>query len=295
MKLLRHILSHLLLITFLVAIALAYYFRPMVFPDRVNSKINGWVESVYPPAVRLVYHKPQQSDLKIKNADASVATLEMTPVVEAKEPLVVKEESPVPVSIKEKEVTAVVNEVVQKLKDLVPEEEAASSVAVEPVVEQETVPSVAIAPVVEQEQPVTQAHNDASPVTVETEKTSLPVVRPIEVETLAVDSDQGVGTEQNLLVAARQAYQQKDVDAAISKYRQLIELDEHSPNAFGEMGNIYYLQGKWQEAGAAYYEAAVRLVESGQMHQVAYLHRVIQGLDRNKAEQLAVKINHGRM
>jgi len=277
MKLLRHILSHLLLISLLVAIALAYYFRPMVFPDAVNSKINAWVESIYPPAIKLVYHKPQQIDLENKSTISSVAPVEITPVVETEEPLEVKEKTPVSVVIKEKEVTAVVNEVVQKLKDLVPEDEAIP--AAEPA---------------KQEQAETLAQVDAQPALINSDKPSDAVPDPIQDESLSVDSDRDVATEQQLLASARKAFQQQDIDGAIRKYRQLIELDEHSSNAFGEMGNIFYMQGKWQEAGAAYYEAAVRLVENGHMQQVVYLYRVIQGLDRTKAEQLAVKMNYGR-
>ena len=292
MKLLRHILSHLLLITFLVAIALAYYFRPIVFPDAVNTKINAWVESVYPPAAKLVYHQSQQSGLKNKSATPSVASVAIAPVVKRKEPLAAEEEASVPIAIKEKEMTAVVNEVVQKLKDLVPEEEvipAAESAKQEQV-------DTPIVETAKQEQAKTLAQVDEQPpALINSNKPSDAVPNLVQDESSAVNSDRDEGTEKKLLVAARQAYKKQDMDTAISKYRQLIELDEHSPNAFGEMGNIYYLQGKWQEAGAAYYEAAVRLVESGQMHQVAYLHRVIQGLDRNKAEQLAVKMNHGRM
>ena len=53
------------------------------------------------------------------------------------------------------------------------------------------------------------------------------------------------------------------------------------------MGNIFYIQGKWKEAGQAYYEAAIRLMRQGQTGQVQYLDRVIHGLDKESAEKLS--------
>ena len=303
MNLLRHILSHLLLITFLVAIVLAYYFRPVVFPDTVNSKINGWVESVYPPAVRLVYHQPQQQEQANKTVMQPAVPVDITPTVKTETATINNEEASTPIEIKEKEVEAVVAAVVEKMKDYVQEaeemptaetsiQEQPETLAVTPI-KQEQPETLAVVPTKE-EQPEALTQTNAQPALVEAEKSSAAVPELVQEERSVVASDQDVVTEQGLLAAARQAYQQQDIDGAIKKYSQLTELDEHSPNAFGEMGNIFYMQGKWQEAGAAYYEAAVRLVESGQMQQVAYLYNVIQGLDRTKAEQLAVKMNYGR-
>jgi len=76
------------------------------------------------------------------------------------------------------------------------------------------------------------------------------------------------------------------VEQAIQLYAQLTELNGNDPNIPGELGNVLYSQGKWKEAGAAYYEAATRLLARGEMGQVQYLYRVIQGLDPESAEKL---------
>ena len=73
-------------------------------------------------------------------------------------------------------------------------------------------------------------------------------------------------------------------------YIELTQLEQDNPDAFGELGNVYYSQGKWNEAGQAYYQAAVRLITEGNHNQVAYLHRVIKGLNAEHAEKLSQKM-----
>ena len=79
------------------------------------------------------------------------------------------------------------------------------------------------------------------------------------------------------------------MEVAIEKYNELIELEDEA-DFHGELGNVYYAMGKWQQAGSSYYEAAVRLIDSGQLAQVGYLQRVIQGLDAEHAEKLAKQL-----
>lgn len=51
MKLLRHILSHLFLISFLIAVVSVFYYRSFLLPYDVVGKIDGFVKDVYPPAL----------------------------------------------------------------------------------------------------------------------------------------------------------------------------------------------------------------------------------------------------
>lgn len=270
MNLIRHILSHLLLFFVLMVIGLSYYFRPVIFPTAVNDKINTLVGSVYAPALKVVYVVPKQKEIVAEATVQSMAKTELAPEVVVQD--IIKQE-PQAVS---PAVTA---------KTVVAETELNRQQQVDLPSDKVVTPPVAVV----QQQIVNEIEKT------ETTDTSSSPGDAVKEDVTSLVTDRDTSAEKNLLADARLAYQNKDLEAAIRKYRQLIVLDEHSPNAFGELGNIYYSQGKWQEAGAAYYEAAVRLVENGQMQQVVYLHRVIQGLDRSKAEQLTLKLNHGHM
>ena len=90
---------------------------------------------------------------------------------------------------------------------------------------------------------------------------------------------------------ARQTYWMGDSLGAEKMYLKLADVDNDNPDIYGELGNVYYSQGKWNEAGKAYYEAAIRLLDLDRVNQVNYLLRVIQGLDSESAEKLKQKMS----
>lgn len=96
---------------------------------------------------------------------------------------------------------------------------------------------------------------------------------------------------QDMLLVARQAFWNGNPLDSEKLYLDLVKLHENNPNVYGELGNVYYSQGKWEKAGKAYYQAAVRLLDLKQTQQVNYLLRVIQGLDIESAEKLKLKIS----
>ena len=102
-----------------------------------------------------------------------------------------------------------------------------------------------------------------------------------------------VDTKQ-VLHTARKLFWNGNVQGSEKLYLELINLDKNDPDAYGELGNVYYTQGKWKQAGEAYYEAAIRLLEqnnNGQaIDRVSYLLMVIQGLDAESADKLKNKI-----
>ena len=102
-----------------------------------------------------------------------------------------------------------------------------------------------------------------------------------------VVKDRDTSSERDLLISARNAFNQGAMIESEKFYLELTQLDQDNPDAFGELGNVYYSQGKWDEAGQAYYEAAVRLISAGNHNQVVYLQRVINGLNTEHAEKLA--------
>jgi hypothetical protein len=93
-----------------------------------------------------------------------------------------------------------------------------------------------------------------------------------------------------LLAEAREAYWLRDYDTAESKYLSLTRLEPGNPDGYGELGNMYFSQGKWDQAATAYYEAGVRLVGQGLLTQAEELLAVIRGLNGAHADELEQKI-----
>lgn len=98
----------------------------------------------------------------------------------------------------------------------------------------------------------------------------------------------------HVLAAAREAYWLHDHQEAESLYRQLIALDPDNPDGYGELGNLYFTQGKWEEAAAAYFEAGSRLARSGHIMEAENLLDVIRGLESPQANELADIIAQSR-
>jgi hypothetical protein len=89
-----------------------------------------------------------------------------------------------------------------------------------------------------------------------------------------------------LLAAAREAFWLHNYDDAEKNYRALTELEPQNPDGFGELGNMYFSQGRWEEAAAAYYEAGTRLISEGRLDQAHELVNVIRGLNGQQADEL---------
>ena len=89
-----------------------------------------------------------------------------------------------------------------------------------------------------------------------------------------------------LLAAAREAFWLHNYDDAEKNYRALTELEPNNPDGYGELGNMYFSQGRWDEAAAAYYEAGTRLVDEGRLDSARELVNVIRGLNGKQADDL---------
>lgn len=265
MKFLRHILSHLFLIFFLTAIVSVFYYRTLLLPNDVVGKIDGIVTEVYPSALSFASKRDyfwsiggerivSFDDLTIFEKNDEVAS-------KSKSDDVVKVELLVKSEIKD---TAIIEKEAEPEKtDIAKTEDKAQKEAM-----------VVIAQV---DEPVAVKEPAIEPVKENNKVEELPVV--------VKDSD--TSSERDLLINARNAFNHGKAAQSEKFYRELIQLDNDNPDAFGELGNVYYSQGKWDKAGQAYYEAAVRLITEGNYNQVAYLQRVIKGLNTEHAEKLA--------
>jgi hypothetical protein len=255
MKLLRHILSHLILISFLIAVVSVFYYRTLLLPGDVVGKIDEVVNDIYPPALKFASKRDyfwsirgerivSFDDLRFFKSEESVAVKEII------KPDSVSKES------------AVVEAVPVNKADVVLQDESNAKGT-----------TTIVAAVKE---PLPESKTEKVPVEINTAK-ELPVVI----------NDSDTSSERDLLISARTAFNQGSVKKSEKFYLELIHLDNDNPDTFGELGNVYYSQGKWDEAGQAYYEAAVRLITEGNYNQVVYLQRVINGLNTEHAEKLA--------
>lgn len=85
---------------------------------------------------------------------------------------------------------------------------------------------------------------------------------------------------------ARKAALTGEMDKAESAYRQLQKEQPDNYDAYGELGNLYLMQGKDKEAAEAYYQAAVLLEKAGHSDDAVRLQRIVSRLD----EELGVKL-----
>lgn len=109
-------------------------------------------------------------------------------------------------------------------------------------------------------------------------------------EIVAGDVTIPVASAAQLMSQARNAYWQKDHARAEEIYQQAAKLDSRNPDLYGELGNLYFSQGKWQQAADAYYAAGLQLIEQGKSDRVRHLVTVLKGLDSVQAEKLEKSI-----
>ncbi len=103
------------------------------------------------------------------------------------------------------------------------------------------------------------------------------------------------GTPYETMAKAREAFWLRDFELAEKQYRILIQLEPDNPDGYGEMGNMYFSQGKWEEAAAAYYQAGARLLSDGLVEQARQMVDVIRGLNGPQADDLEAQINAASM
>ena len=131
---------------------------------------------------------------------------------------------------------------------------------------------------------------------------SIPAAEPVtdpqpeSVVAAAVSLEGNAGeSTYELLAAAREAYWLHDYEGAENHYRRLIQLEPDNPDWYGELGNMYFSQGEWQQASAVYYEAGIRLLNDGKMVEARQMVAVIRGLNGVEADDLENQVNAGQV
>lgn len=139
------------------------------------------------------------------------------------------------------------------------------------------------------------AATTATPSAAETKPEPKAETRAQPAETAALQTEPGAkpasespSPRQKMLeewVAARKAFAEGKT-GAVAAYEDLSRAYPDVPELTGELGNIYFQQGKMKEAAAQYYETAQRLIRRGETGAAACLIDVMQRLDAEKAAAL---------
>ena len=87
-------------------------------------------------------------------------------------------------------------------------------------------------------------------------------------------------------ITARKAFYQRKYALSEQNYQKVIDSTEDNVDAYGELGNVYFNQGKKEQAASAYFEAAAILVRKGQVNRARSLMGLLRQLDKSIAGEL---------
>ncbi len=172
--------------------------------------------------------------------------------------------------------------------------------------DQKDMPQVASTPVIEEKSEISSTDGGQDKVASTTEKVVViesdakgAFVSPeIERQLENVD-EQGKVVDESLhsnvviesWITARKSFYQRNYDLSEQSYRMVIAKTEDNFDAYGELGNVYFNQGKKQQAATAYFEAAAILVRKGQINRARSMVGVLNFLDKDRANELQRLIN----
>jgi hypothetical protein len=172
------------------------------------------------------------------------------------------------------------------------------AVQTSPMMQQQALPPQAMRPrpsvppqaMLQQQPPVQQpAQRTMPPRGMPQQPPAMPQVQtesaPTPADQRAADADAPISMRE-LWISAREEFHRGNFDASIRNYQKVIASSTDNFDAYGEMGNVYLRMGSPAEAANAYYEAAEILVRKGQLRRAGSLIPMLQRLDRSKAEEL---------
>jgi tetratricopeptide (TPR) repeat protein len=101
-----------------------------------------------------------------------------------------------------------------------------------------------------------------------------------------IDEKQKIAAVRDTWITARKSFYQRRYELSEQSYQDVIKNTRDNHDAYGELGNVYFNQGKNKQAAAAYYEAAAILVKKGQVNRARSLVGLLRHLDEPKADEL---------
>lgn len=90
---------------------------------------------------------------------------------------------------------------------------------------------------------------------------------------------------------ARLAFSNGDLQAALAAYKEYVARNAGDLDARGELGNVYYISGNYQEAAQTYYDLSKILIDQKQLDMVPALLPVIGQVNPGLADELVEKMN----
>lgn len=131
-------------------------------------------------------------------------------------------------------------------------------------------------------------HTDwISPTTTKVKDVVKPLVAKVLTDPLGTLGKQ---SSKEKIADAREAFAHGDMDRAITNYNDYIKNNATNADVRGELGNLYYLTGRPNEAAEAYYEAAQLLLKEHDFERVASLLPIIAETKPMLANELSQKL-----
>jgi tetratricopeptide (TPR) repeat protein len=114
------------------------------------------------------------------------------------------------------------------------------------------------------------------------------IIRPLVAGVLADPA--GTQSSNEKIAGAREAFAHGDMERAITSYNDYIKNNAKNADVRGELGNVYYLTGRPNEAAEAYYDAAQLLLNEHDFERVASLIPIIAETQPMMANELSQKL-----
>jgi len=143
----------------------------------------------------------------------------------------------------------------------------------------------------------TVAQSDVTPVLkqAQTLKPGKFVTPEVEKELENASADGGVAAltpdaTRKVWIEARKSFYKREYEQSENRYKRVISMTKNNFDAYGELGNVYFYQGKNDEAADAYMKAASILVDLGHADRARSLVGLMHYLDSKKAKELEQKL-----
>ncbi len=319
MKVIRHLLSHVLAILLIILLGFAYYYRSKLFTEQINIQIDGQVNPILEwvgvtPKSRTVIKTEDEviEDIEISDVanskldkseiDKSIVLTEVVEMTDDSETAteIESSESSVEGSTEESDTTGAIenshteNKTAESNNEIIELTES-------PEQDQDSAINEEQSSAIKLENTEAVLSNNSEQEIVETDITAM-IDDAISIEDNdSTDAMESIIAAQSnvelvsvshfdLLNQARLAHQIGKGELSIQLYLELTELYPEDPNVHGELGNIYFSKGQWQQASESFYSAAQQLIKLGRREQLYHLYRVIHGLDKNTADKLLRQI-----
>lgn len=321
MKILKYMIKPVFYTTLLCVILATLYFRSIIFHGNVNGYLDSadaYLEKQFKMdipqyIVKTITVTPVVDEIECVQNNQTLAKTnnEITPAV-TEQSIVEPDQAIVEV---EQEVV-IVKDKTQLLIDDIPKQQEESSVTVDLVKYEESLDLIkllnetvgslnkkvdALIENVSSSKDVAIQNELKQPIVIESNAS----VQKMKDATLPVDSNEKANDTdtdmasnnepdndvRQILTKARKMFWNGNAQGSEKLYLDLMAISNDDPDVYGELGNVYYAQGKWKLAGEAYYEAAVRLLDLNKTSQVGFLLRIIQGLDTVSADKLRQKMS----